>query len=105
MEAKTKFDRFIACSMAAGMGWLPIVGFVNNFSAKIDPGFNPFIKHVIIQEIFFVLSAFFVCAFLYYLLGNQSWLRPHVKKYALHAALIAFAVDIFIMTAFITNII
>ena len=105
MEARTPFDRAVACALAAGMGWLSIAGLFNGMSVKPQPGVGGLVKHLVIEEILFVLSAFFVCTFLYYLLGDRSWLRPHLKKYAMRAALVAFAVDLLIMSGLIAYVI
>lgn len=104
MEAKTPFDRAVTCVLAAGMGCIPIAGFINGFSREIEPGMDPLIKHIVIQEVLFVLSAFFVCTFLYYLVGDKSWLRPYAQKYAARAALVALGFNLLIMTGFIVYV-
>jgi len=105
MEARTPFDRVVACTMAAGMGWVPILGFIGCLTRKIEPGIPALIKRIVLEEVLFILSAFFVCAFLYYLVGDRSWLRPHAKKYALRAALVGLGFSILIMTGWLAYII
>jgi hypothetical protein len=73
--------------MAAGMGWIPILGFIVGLNQKIDPEIPALIKHMAREELLLNLSAFSICAFLYYLLGDKSWLRPHIKKHSLRVAL------------------
>lgn len=97
MDAKTPFDRAVACLLAASMGSLPLIGFINGFSKRLEPGFVPLIKHLVLQELLFVFSAFFLCAFLYYLLGEKSWLGPRLKKYSLRVAIVLFIANVWLL--------
>jgi hypothetical protein len=87
--------------MAAGMGWIPILGFVGSVTKKVDPGIPAIIKRLVAEEVLFGLSAFFVCAFLYYLLGDKSWLRPHIRKYGFLTALVGLIFCILILTGWL----
>ncbi len=104
MEARTPFDRAIACLLAAGMGWVPILGFIAGLRARIEPGIAALITHWVKEEVLFILSAFFVCAFLHYLVGDRPWLRPYARRYSLATAMILLVLQALFVTAWFAGI-